>query len=89
MPNHLHALLLLEEGASALPDIMRRFKSFTTNAVNRTIYPPPGHLWQRSYHEHIVRHERRLDHIRAYIAINPLKWDVDRENPNRRRVTAA
>jgi hypothetical protein len=40
-----------------------------------------GSLWQRNYHEHVIRNERELDKIREYIATNPLRWALDRENP--------
>ena len=41
----------------------------------------PGKLWQRNYHEHIIRDEDELSRIRAYIINNPLQWELDRENP--------
>jgi REP-associated tyrosine transposase len=39
-------------------------------------------FWQRDYYEHIVRNERELNAIRQYIRDNPLKWELDRDNPN-------
>jgi len=38
-------------------------------------------VWQRNYHEHIIRNEKSLNRIREYILDNPLRWDMDRENP--------
>ena len=38
-------------------------------------------LWQRSYYDHIIRNENELYQIRKYIMENPLKWHLDRENP--------
>ena len=40
-------------------------------------------LWQRNYYEHIIRNEDELNKIREYIQNNPLKWDLDKENPER------
>jgi REP element-mobilizing transposase RayT len=40
-----------------------------------------GKLWQRNYHEHIVRNEAELNKIREYIATNPSRWSQDRGNP--------
>jgi len=37
--------------------------------------------WQRNYYEHIIRNEKELNKIREYIHNNPLKWELDRENP--------
>ena len=41
----------------------------------------PGRLWQRNYHERIVRDEAELDRIRQYIVDNPAHWALDMENP--------
>jgi hypothetical protein len=38
-------------------------------------------LWQRNYYERIIRNENELSRIREYIQNNPLRWDLDRENP--------
>ena len=42
-----------------------------------------GPFWQRNYYEHVIQNDRELDKIREYIATNPLKWALDRENPQR------
>jgi hypothetical protein len=42
-----------------------------------------GRLWQRNYYEHIIRNEAELNRVREYIQNNPLRWQLDRENPNR------
>ena len=39
-------------------------------------------VWQRNYYEHIIRTERSLNAIRRYIAENPLRWHLDRNNPD-------
>jgi hypothetical protein len=38
-------------------------------------------LWQRNYHEEIIRNEKAYENIRWYIMENPLSWDEDEENP--------
>lgn len=38
-------------------------------------------VWQRNYHEHIIRDEHSLARIREYIVDNPTQWALDRENP--------
>jgi hypothetical protein len=42
-----------------------------------------GRFWQRNYYEHIIRNEDDLNKTREYIRNNPLRWDFDRENPER------
>ncbi|MDD1443775.1 hypothetical protein MEO93_26195, partial [Dolichospermum sp. ST_sed3] len=39
-------------------------------------------LWQRNYHEHIIRNEKSCDRLREYIRDNPILWDVDTLHPN-------
>jgi len=72
----------------SLSDVVHRFKTLTTrryaDGVGENRWPPfHGRLWQRNYYEHVIRNERELDQIREYIATNPLKWALDRENPER------
>ncbi len=81
MPNHLHGILELAESEAPLPSIIGAFKSLSTKAVNAANATPGRRLWQRSYHEHVIRDERARDRIREYIQDNPLKWHLDRENP--------
>jgi REP element-mobilizing transposase RayT len=70
-----------------LADIVHRFKTLATkryiDGVNAQGWPTfPGRLWQRNYHEHVIRNERSLNRIRQYIADNPIRWPDDPENPN-------
>ncbi len=81
MPNHIHGILQYV-GVGYIPPLPVVIATFKA-AVSRTIGDP---VWQRSYHERIIRDERELAAKRQYIADNPIKWAVDRENPaNRRR----
>lgn len=67
----------------SLPTILRSFKSITTWRTNEHRGTPGGPLWQRNYYEHIIRHERALNRIREYIQTNPMRWQMDSENPRR------
>jgi REP element-mobilizing transposase RayT len=68
--------------AKSLPTVMRSFKSGASKQINKARKTPGCPLWQRNYYEHVVRNEEDLNEIREYIITNPLKWAVDRENPN-------
>jgi REP element-mobilizing transposase RayT len=81
MPNHLHGIVLLGQGGPALPQLISRFKSFSTRIVRALPGESDTRLWQRGYHEHVIRHDQGLSGIREYIANNPPKWHLDRENP--------
>jgi len=70
----------------SLPDVVHRFKSLTTNRYRKAVAElvarsSPGRLWQRNYYEHVIRNENELNRIRQYVIDNPLKWELDRENP--------
>jgi len=61
--------------------VVRGFKIGVTEwfRQNTAIYT----VWQRNYYEHIIRSDRELERIRAYIESNPRHWAADAENPSR------
>jgi REP element-mobilizing transposase RayT len=66
---------------NSLPTIVHSFKSAVTKQINiiRNMFGMP--VWQRNYYEHIIRNEREMNKIQEYIINNPIKWDLDKENP--------
>ena len=96
MPNHIHLLLRIKDhgpsrtpaptnagdGPSGtltpanetLPMLISTFKRFTSRKCGAP-------LWQRSYHEHVIRGEDDYRRIREYIETNPAKWAEDRYYP--------
>jgi REP element-mobilizing transposase RayT len=65
----------------SLPTIIRSFKSTVTKRVNERRGTPSIPVWQRNYHEHIIRNDVKLNRIREYIMSNPAQWETDLENP--------
>jgi len=61
--------------------IIRSFKSAVTKHINGLGDKQGVPVWQRNYYEHVVRNEKELNQIREYIMNNPLKWELDEENP--------
>jgi len=91
MPNHLHAILVIEHDrttqgsvpALALSGYIQRFKSLTTRlyieSVKNGSYPVfDKRLWQKSYYDRIIRHEKEYQMIAEYIQTNPLRWQEDK-----------
>ena len=37
--------------------------------------------WQDRFYDHIIRDDESLHYIRQYIINNPLKWELDKNNP--------
>ncbi len=97
MPNHLHGIIVINDndcrGASRCaptePRIKRKplgqligaFKTVSTKHISQMRDTAGAPFWQRGFYEHIVRNKRDLDAIRQYIADNPLRWQLDRDNP--------
>ena len=53
---------------------MAGFKSAATLAINQLRQSPGAPVWQRNYHDRIVRDLAHINRIRFYIANNPRKW---------------
>ncbi len=92
MPNHIHGVVVLTTTVGAgfkpaptirhgLPEVIRSFKTFSARRINEIRNATGMPIWQRNYHEHIIRDEESLNRIRQYILDNPANWAVDRENP--------
>jgi REP element-mobilizing transposase RayT len=74
--------------APTVGDIVGAFKSLFVvryaEGVKHGRWPPFNpRLWQRNYYEHVIRDESELARIRRYIEENPLRWELDDENPLR------
>ncbi len=66
-----------------LGQIVGYFKYQVAKRVNLRRDTTAAPVWQRNYHEHIIRNQREWDALRKYIADNPMQWTLDRENPHR------
>ena len=81
MPNHIHAILLLEETAGAsprptIPDMVCAYKSMTTRECKKV--RPIDKLFQTSFYEHVIRGRKDYDEIAEYIVNNPKQWELDK-----------
>jgi REP element-mobilizing transposase RayT len=96
MPNHVHGIIFIIENdvgarhASPLQakrydlgDIVGSWKSAVTKQINELRGTQGASIWQRSFHDHIIRDEKSLNRIREYIITNPERWEYDQENMNR------
>lgn len=68
--------------APTLGDVICAFKSISAIRINKLRNNPGGPVWQRNYYERVIRDDHELTAIRDYIAINPLQWEADSNNPN-------
>ena len=59
--------------------IVRGYKSSVTKQINLLCTcDAPIKLWQRNYHDHIIRNEQSYQRISEYIINNPAKWEDDK-----------
>ena len=70
--------------AGSLSTIVATYKAAVTREVNKRNGTPGQTIWQARFYDHIIRLQNpdELDRIRQYIGANPVRWYLDRENPD-------
>ena len=79
MPNHVHLLLRIENDGRTLCAPTKRTSvarviKMMKEAVTKSIGLP---IWQKGYHDHVVRDDTDYLRIWDYIETNPAKWRED------------
>jgi putative transposase len=89
MPNHVHGIITIDipdvydpdiyrdEDRRSLTEVVRGFKTFSARQINAVRDTRGQPVWQRSFHDHIIRSEKSFGAIRSYITQNPALWDKD------------
>jgi REP element-mobilizing transposase RayT len=67
--------------AKGLASLVAGFKAAVTRRASHALQRLRLPIWQRNYYEHVVRDERDLERIRAYIEANPARWEEDSYHP--------
>ena len=80
MPNHIHVIIRIgcDQSAGKRPNlstVVGLYKSGVTRKI-REIQPDLT-VWQRSFHDHIIRNDVQFQKIWEYIENNPLQWELD------------
>ena len=81
MPNHVHLIILVENGASGTSpptkqhSVISQFISTLKRFVNKEI---GYNIFQRSFHDHVIRDQDDYLKIWNYIDENPAKWQEDK-----------
>lgn len=78
MPNHVHILMRIENdefngriiSAPTISIIIGQMKRWVSKQI---AYP----IWQKSFHDHVIRNEADYRRIWQYIDTNPVKWELD------------
>ncbi len=80
MPNHIHLILIVHNtgGTSKAPSPTNNIISHTISTFKRFVNKEAGqNIFQRSFHDHIIRDEQDYLKIWNYIDTNPQKWRED------------
>ena len=80
MPNHIHMIVMIgcdhtNINHPSLNQIIGLYKSGVSRKIHETA--PQEIIWQRSYHDHVIRNQKDYDRIWSYIDTNPMRWDKD------------
>ena len=80
MPNHIHAIIVIgcqnkDMTYPSLNTIVGQYKSGVTRKIREAV--PKMKVWQRSYHDHVIRNRADYEKIWNYIDGNPRKWMDD------------
>lgn len=81
MPNHFHLILNIKDYKNGASETAAPYNNETSKFISlfkRYCNKEFGEsLWQRSFHDHIIRGEKDYQKIWEYIDTNPLKWESD------------
>ena len=76
MPNHIHLLLMIDTlpgrpmVAPTISRVIQQMKGIATKQIGHNI-------WQKSFHDHIIRTDSDYQMIWEYIDTNPARWETD------------
>ena len=89
MPNHVHLMVMLSEAdaqrailESPLQDrsIISKVVGYIKMNASKAIRQQYGDVtvWQRGYHDHVIRNWADYEMIAKYIHENPIRWELDK-----------
>ena len=89
MPNHFHLIVFIDEERairesplqkrSLISKIIGYVKATASKQIH--LISPDMKIWQRNYHDHIIRSDEEYLMIADYIHTNPGRWEEDRFFP--------
>ena len=87
MPNHIHLIIVITENgfqraireSPLRSPTISKMVGFIKMTSSKEIHEQFGYteIWQRSFHDHIIRDRWDYAQIARYIAENPLRWTDD------------
>ena len=95
MPDHIHGILFINNPVGAgrdlhlqgqkhkikpLSELIGAFKMTSSKEIHK--HGLHNFQWQRSFYDNIIRDEESIHPIRKYIYENPIKWELNKNNPS-------
>ena len=86
MPNHIHLILVIDDLERAIREsplqkrsIISKVIGYLKMNVSKEVHrnSPNLLIWQRSFHDHVIRDAKDYNEIADYIEANPLNWEAD------------
>ncbi|MBR5527571.1 MAG: transposase [Clostridia bacterium] len=80
MPNHIHLILFIpyNNGKMISSPTIRKSVLTAVGQMKRHVSKAIGQpIWQKSFHDHIIRNGSDYEKIAKYIYENPIKWHCD------------
>ncbi|MBR6768141.1 MAG: transposase [Clostridia bacterium] len=88
MPNHIHhipvirnydELRAIRESPLRVRSILSKTIGYIKMNASKETHNRYGSMaiWQRSFHDHVIRNHRDYEKISKYICENPIKWQYD------------
>jgi putative transposase len=81
MPDHVHGIVTIAHGSNddtasgpSLIRVINAFKSLSAIAINRELGRRGVAVWQRSFHDRIIRDVEEFARLCWYIEENPARW---------------
>ena len=77
MPNHIHMILFIPydngrmiSSPTSIVTVVGQMKRSVSKRIGESV-------WQRSFHDHVIRNKNDYDEIVKYICENPIRWQYD------------
>jgi REP element-mobilizing transposase RayT len=87
MPDHIHFILFNNKNEEEndrtkmlISKVVQQYKFVCTREIKK-ISGADIKIWQRSFYDRIIRNQSELENIRKYIWLNPMKWEIEKDNP--------
>ena len=89
MPNHVHLIAVIteedvlreiHESTLQSRSIMSKLIGYIKMNASKAIRQHYGDVavWQRGYHDHVIRNQEDYVALAEYIQTNPLRWELDK-----------